>query len=95
MRHRMMSGWTEKTQLYSLSHAKEQKQNHCSIEDWESSLFCLPRYQQMSHTRHHIMISTHSVEQACLPPDRFPTTADEIERAENAFAQKLNQYVYG
>jgi len=43
----------------------------------------------MSYTRH--SISTHLVEKAGLPLDRFPSTTDEIERAENAVAQAFNE----
>jgi len=38
-------------------------------------------------TRH--IISTHLVEKAGLPLDRYPSTADEIERAETAIAEAL------
>jgi len=35
--------------------------------------------------------STHLVEKAGLPIDRYPSTADEIDRAENAIVQALGE----
>jgi len=36
-------------------------------------------------------VTTHLVEKAGLPVDRYPSTADEIERAENAVVQALGE----